>query len=75
MSTIKCYECKFCDAQWAQPGFGYCKIILPPWMGQGTDTSFGGGKIVCINRSDPDGCNLGQIGSLISVDIDTSNIV
>lgn len=57
---MECKFCKFCDAEFSNGGYGYCKIKFPPWLTATTSSSFGVDKLVCIQNDSTDGCDLGQ---------------
>lgn len=58
---ISCKVCKFCDTQYANTGYGYCKLKLPVWMTVDSNTAFGVDKMVCIKLHCDDGCDLGVV--------------
>jgi hypothetical protein len=57
---MECKFCKFCELEFSNDGYGYCKIKLPHWLTSSTSTDFGAYKLVCVRQDSTDGCDLGQ---------------
>ena len=60
---VSCKYCRFCEAEFTD-GYGYCKIILPPWLASNNNTNFGADKLVGVDMNSTDGCDLGKYKEL-----------
>jgi hypothetical protein len=57
---MECKFCKYCEQEFSNGGYGYCKIKFPPWLISSTSSTFGVDKLVGIQQESTDGCDLGQ---------------